>query len=96
MVADRPLKTCPSLIALAVVFSAGHIGGMILLRKLAYAMGGATYPFDWSLGDILYELRKDLFSFTTIAITFWLAERAFGRGSVISREAAESTVVRVP
>lgn len=31
---------------------------------------------NWSFAEVLYEARKDLFSFLTIGITFWLAERA--------------------
>src|SRR6476660_1427089 len=45
-VANRPMKTTMLVFALAVVFAAIHIAGMVSLRKLAYAVGGATYSFN--------------------------------------------------
>jgi DNA-binding LytR/AlgR family response regulator len=78
-IASRPLSSGFLLIGLALAFSALHIGGMVLLREFAYAVAGTAYSFDWSASEVLYELRKDLLSFSTLAITFWLAERAFGR-----------------
>lgn len=77
-VAIRPLRAGLAVIALALAFSAVHIVAMVLLRKIAYAAVGGRYAFNWSVAEVLYELRKDLFSFTTLAILFWLAERAFG------------------
>jgi LytTr DNA-binding domain len=75
---SRPLQSGLLLVALALVFSALHVGGMVLLRDLVYAAAGAAYSFDWSVGQVFYELRKDLFSFSIIGVVFWLAERAFG------------------
>jgi DNA-binding LytR/AlgR family response regulator len=96
-VASRPLRTGLAVIALALAFSAAHIAGMVLLRKVAYAAGGGTYAFNWSVAEVLYELRKDLFSFTTIAITFWLAERAFGRSRAAApREGSDTVAVADP
>jgi DNA-binding LytR/AlgR family response regulator len=76
---SRPLRTGFTAIGLALAFSALHIGGMILLRDLVYVAAGAVYSFHWSVGDVVYELRKDLFSFSLIAGVFWLTERAFAR-----------------
>jgi hypothetical protein len=76
--ARRPLLTGAALAAIVLAFSALHIVGMVLLRKLAYAIDGTSYTFGWTAGNILYEFRKDLLSFSVIAIMFWLAERAFG------------------
>jgi hypothetical protein len=81
---SRPLRSGLSLIALALTFSALHIGGMVLLRDLVYAAAGATYSFKWSVGEVIYELRKDLFSFSIIVVVFWLAERAFARRGPIA------------
>ena len=81
---SRPLRTGLSLFGLALAFSALHVAGMVLLRDLAYAVAGAVYSFKWSVGDVFYELRKDLFSFSTIGVMFWLAERAFGRPGPIA------------
>jgi hypothetical protein len=46
------MKTTMLVLALALAFSAMHIAGMVLLRKLAYAAVGATYSFNWSLGPV--------------------------------------------
>jgi hypothetical protein len=78
-IASRPLRSGFWLIGLALAFSALHVGGMVLLRDLVYAAAGATYSFKWSVGEVVYELRKDLFGFSTIVILFWLAERALAR-----------------
>jgi DNA-binding LytR/AlgR family response regulator len=76
--AKSPLAAALSILGLALAFSAFHIIGMVLLRKLAYAAVGAHYWFNWSIPEIFYELRKDLFAFGAIVLAFWLAERAFG------------------
>jgi hypothetical protein len=81
---SRPLRSSLSLMGLALAFSALHIGGMVLLRDLAYAAAGATYSFEWSVGEVFYELRKDLFSFSIIGVIFWLAERAFAQPGPIT------------
>jgi LytTr DNA-binding domain len=83
--ASRPLRSGLSLIGLALTFSAMHICGMVLLRDLVYAAAGATYSFNWSIGEVIYELRKDLFSFSIIGVIFWLAERAFAPPGPIVR-----------
>ena len=75
--------TALAVIGLALAFSALHIGGMVLLREFAYAAAGAVYPFHWSAGEVIYELRKDLFSFSIIAVVFWLAGRAFAKSALV-------------
>jgi LytTr DNA-binding domain len=72
--AGRPIATGTAFIALAFIYSALHIAGMGLLRELAYWIGGWSYSFPWSR-QILYEMRKDLFSYLALAIIFWFAER---------------------
>jgi LytTr DNA-binding domain len=80
-VASRPLRSGFSALGLVLAFSALHIGGMVLLRDLVYVAAGAVYSFHWSAGEVVYELRKDLFSFSIIAGVFWLAERAFAESA---------------
>jgi LytTr DNA-binding domain len=70
----RPLTAAAGFLALAFLYSALHIAGMGLLRELAYGLAGWTYNFPWS-GQILYELRKDLFGYLALAVIFWFAER---------------------
>jgi DNA-binding LytR/AlgR family response regulator len=70
----RPLAAGAGFIVLALAFSALQIIGMGLLRELAYRAVGLSYVFPWS-HEILYELRKDLFSYFALAVIFWFAER---------------------
>lgn len=53
-----------------VAFSALHVAGFVLLRRLVYAaMEAGPYVF----GDrFIYELRKDLISYGAFVATFWL------------------------
>jgi hypothetical protein len=71
----RPFAVAGAVTALAFIFSGLHIIGMAVLRELAYAAGGWTYRYPWSQ-EIPYELRKDLFSYVSLALVFWLAARA--------------------
>jgi hypothetical protein len=58
-----------------LAFSALHIGGMILLRKLGYwAVGAGDYSFGFSGGNLFYELRKDVLVYLLLAALFWLFE----------------------
>lgn len=56
------------------VFSALHVAGMVLLRKLAYpiVLGEEYSFFDNAWQDILYEYRKDLTSFAAILLVLTL------------------------
>lgn len=50
----------PRQLACTVVFSALHVGGMVLLRKLAFAAAGRSYEFgNWPLYGA-YEYLKDV------------------------------------
>jgi DNA-binding LytR/AlgR family response regulator len=89
---SRPLRSGVLVTGLALAFSALHIGGMVLLRDLAYAAAGAAYSFHWSVGEVVYELRKDLFSFSIIAVVFWLVGRAFSKSPVIMSPLAKWAV----
>jgi DNA-binding LytR/AlgR family response regulator len=73
--ADRLLAAGLVVAVLALVFSALHILGMGFMREWAYRLTGwHDYAFPWSK-QIVYELRKDLFSFSLFVAVFWLAER---------------------
>lgn len=52
--------------AAALVFSAWHVAGMIVLRKLAYASAGQTYVFGNLLIGFFYEFQKDLITYVVI------------------------------
>jgi hypothetical protein len=62
----------------SVVFSVTHVLLMVLLRQGIYLLAGAQYDFgDWS-GELLYEYRKDLFTYFSFLLVYglwqhWLA-----------------------
>ncbi len=61
-------------VLIAVGFSAAHIFGMVLLRKVGLALAGGRYQFDWAAPtELAYEFRKDLVTFVLLGLTFWLA-----------------------
>jgi two-component system, LytTR family, sensor kinase len=55
-------------ITAAVTFSIVHTTGMVLLRKLAYALAGDSYDFGNILIRWFYELQKDLLSYFVILL----------------------------
>jgi hypothetical protein len=71
-------------------FALLHVTGMVMLRKLAYAIAGESYQFGWSMADLLYEYRKDVFVYLAIAGGFWVIGRLFEleRALAERREAA--------
>jgi DNA-binding LytR/AlgR family response regulator len=76
-----------ALVALALTYSTLHIAGMGCLREWAYGFAGYTYKFPWAR-QILYELRKDLFSFTAFVVMFWLGQRAVAQRATTPRQDA--------
>ena len=62
--------------ALSAVLSALHVGTMVALRKLIYALNGLSYAMPGSTLDILiYEYRKDAATYAAIVLIFLLIER---------------------
>ena len=60
----------------ALIFSALHVAGMLLLRKLAYAVVGQRYDFDSLAIQAFYELQKDLITYVVILVVIF-ANREF-------------------
>jgi two-component system, LytTR family, sensor kinase len=60
----------------AVAFSIAHTTGMVLLRKLVYALGGQTYDYGNLLVGAFYELQKDVLTYLVI-LTVIFAVREF-------------------
>lgn len=58
--------TLPLHLAVTPVFSLLHVGGMVYLRKLAYALLGEHYRFGPWFADWIYEYRKDLVAYALI------------------------------
>ncbi|HEY1926903.1 MAG TPA: LytTR family DNA-binding domain-containing protein [Caulobacteraceae bacterium] len=53
----------------SLIYSGIHIGGMVALRALIYALAGHHY--DFTASDVLYEYRKDALSYVGFAAIFW-------------------------
>ncbi len=71
----------------SVVFSILHVAGMILLRKLAFALFlGQDYNFfDDAVSDSVYEYRKDVLPYAAMLMVFSLV-----RGIEEHRQEAEA------
>jgi hypothetical protein len=82
-----PFTLALALVALALTYSTLHIAGMGCLREWAYGFAGYTYKFPWAR-QTLYELRKDLFSFTAFIVVFWLGQRAVAERATGQRDDA--------
>jgi len=54
-----------------VTFSAVHTAGMVLLRKLVYALAGETYDFGNVAVESIYELQKDLITYFVILLVLF-------------------------
>ena len=58
--------TVPLHLLATAVFSQVHVGGMVLLRMLGYALMGAHYDFGAWWPDWIYEYRKDFVTYALI------------------------------
>jgi two-component system, LytTR family, sensor kinase len=55
----------------ALVFSAVHITGMLLLRQLAYAIAGERYEYGDLALRFVYELQKDLVTYLIVLLVIF-------------------------
>jgi signal transduction histidine kinase len=60
----------------ALLFSALHVAGILLLRKLVYALVGQRYGFDSLVVQGFYELQRDLITYVVILVVIF-ANREF-------------------
>lgn len=60
----------------ALIFSALHVAGILLLRKLVYALVGQRYGFDSLVVQAFYELQRDLITYVVILVVIF-ANREF-------------------
>ena len=60
----------------ALIFSALHVAGILLLRKLVYAVVGQQYGFDNLAVQAFYELQRDLITYVVILVVIF-ANREF-------------------
>ena len=75
-------------VAGALLFSGLHVTGMLLLRKLAYAIVGQQYAFDSVAIQAFYELQKDLITYVVILVVIF-ATREFQVRRTADLRAAE-------
>ena len=60
----------------ALIFSALHVAGILLLRKLVYAIVGQQYGFANLAVQAFYELQRDLITYVVILVVIF-ANREF-------------------
>ena len=72
-------QSLPLHLPASVLFSLVHVGGMIALRKLAYAYAGSHYDFGPWWRNFGYEYLKDVRSYFGIIATVWLYRLALLR-----------------
>lgn len=95
VLSPRWYVTVPIHLLGTLVFSIIHVAGMVGLRKLAYALAGASYQFGPVLSGWIYEYRKDFVTYWMIvaylcafgAWRYWQVARA--AGSVAEPDAAQ-------
>lgn len=81
-------RVIPVHVLTSLVFSGTHIGVMTLLRMAVYAAAGTHYHPP-SLGDVVYEYRKDVLAYVILGLLFWLLARP-------DRQAAPDAAVSEP
>jgi len=73
----------------SLAWSALHVGGMVALRKVAYAMQGDSYDFGPWLREWGYEYLKDVRSYAGLVATIeawrWFLRRWQGEASVLAQ-----------
>jgi DNA-binding LytR/AlgR family response regulator len=82
---------------LTVPVSLAHVGGMVALRKLAYAAQGFTYVFATSKlpRELLYEWRKDALTYALVAATFWVFLRLQAPSSASGPARSEPQAIEI-
>lgn len=75
--ADEMVQTIGVHLGFSVLFSLGHVLGMVAIRMLVFWAGGYRYGFfdDGILLPLLYEWRKDLLAYTAIAGVYWFFQQ---------------------
>jgi DNA-binding LytR/AlgR family response regulator len=82
-------------IAATVPVSLAHVLGMVALRHVAYAVMDASYTYGFTLEHLLYEYRKDAFTYLLFSGAYVALNYIFARIDDRLRP-AEPEVVAVP
>lgn len=71
--ADELVQTIGVHLGFSVLFSLGHVLGMVAIRTAAFWAAGHQYGFfdDGIFMPLLYEWRKDLLAYAAIAGVYW-------------------------
>lgn len=81
----------------SLTFSIGHVGIMVMLRKLVYAGVDIDYRFSPVLREFIYEYRKDLwgyvFFFAMFQIACFIYSRLKGEASLINEADSQGDMV---
>ncbi len=78
-------------IPVALVFSLAHVGGFVLIRKLAYWMAGAHYQFGHFGSHFLYEFGKDALGYALFVAGFTLVDHLLRQQALIDAPALVRT-----
>jgi hypothetical protein len=83
-----------------VPWSLAHVGGMTLLRKLAYWFAGTSYQFGELSGELFYEYLKDFrgyASFITLIYLYrFILRRAQGEAQFLAEGTEDAVAVPQP
>ncbi|MGN6269690.1 MAG: LytTR family DNA-binding domain-containing protein [Sphingomonas sp.] len=86
-------KVAAILVIGVVIASAWHIGAMVALRKLVYAIRGEDYRFFGIIPDrLLYEFRKDVPTYLQFCAVAALAQWALARAATPPAEPVVRTL----
>jgi signal transduction histidine kinase len=66
-----PLRALLAHVAGGTAFSIVHTTGMVLIRKLVYALAGESYNYGNFLVEGFYELQKDLLTYFVIVLVMF-------------------------
>lgn len=67
----------------AFAFSLAHVGGFVLLRKLAFWLAGGHYIYGAFLAQFSYEFRKDAFGYVLFTVGFSLIDHHLRQQALI-------------
>ena len=80
----------------ALLFSLVHVGGFVVLRKLAYRLAGEQYAFGPFLPNFAYEFSRDVVSYALFIGTFALVECLLRRQSLIETSGSAPAPPKAP
>ena len=81
----------------SIAYSIAHVGSMVAIRKLVYFLQDRTYDFGNLTFEMLYEYRKDLWSFVFMIVAIncyhFVVSRLLGEANLLDRDEEETSSV---